>query len=269
LAEAAGLHFELTGPDHAPSVILASGLGGSAGYWSPNLEALSQNFRVLTFDQRGTGRSDRSLQDASLQAIAADMLTLLDASGIERAHVIGHAIGGMAGLLLANMAPQRVDRLVVINGWARLDRQTERCFNARLAVLDSGGPRAYLDAQPLFLFPTGWLSENDAALRAESLIQFGHWPGDATIRARIAAAKAFDCTAWAGALCCPTLLVSSADDLLVPPSCSDRLEAMIGTGKATRLHYPWGAHAVNVTAPDQFNRDVIGWLSSSAPPFGS
>lgn len=268
MPEAAGLYYEVSGPDDAPAVVLASGLGGAAGYWAPNLAALSERFRVVSFDQRGTGRSDRELPDASLDAIAADMLTLLDALGVERAHVVGHAIGGMAGLALAHLAPERTDRIVVINGWARLDRQTERCFDARLAVLDGGGPRAYLEAQPLFLYPTGWLSQNDQRLRAESLVQAGHWPGDATIKARIAAAKAFDCTAWAPGLDNPVLLVSTADDLLVPAACSDRLAELIGA-RAERLSYLWGGHAVNVTDPDPFNRDVIAWLAAQPSPIRS
>lgn len=268
MPEVAGLHYELTGPEGAPALILASGLGGSASYWAPNLAALAERFRVISFDQRGTGRSDRALDDASLRAIGGDMLTVLDAVGAEKAHVMGHAIGGMAGLELARMAPERVDRLVIINGWAKLDHQTERCFDARLAILGGGGPRAYLEAQPLFLYPTGWLSENDGRLRAESLLQAGHWPGDATIKARIAAARAFDCVGWAKDLSCSVLLVSAADDLLVPPACSARLAALIGE-RATSLSYPWGAHAVNVTAPDPFNRDVLAWLLARTPPIRS
>jgi aminoacrylate hydrolase len=261
LPEAAGLHYEVHGEADAPPLILSSGLGGSAGYWAPNIAALAEHFRVIAYDHRGTGRSDPVLPErVTLAALGTDMLALLDALGIAQAHVLGHAIGGMAGLELARMAPERVGRLAVINGWARIDPQTLRCFTARLALLHDSGPRAYIEAQPLFLFPPTWLSEQDARLNHETEHHLAHWPGDATMEKRIAAARSFDCTGWAGQIASEVLLISAADDLLVPWTASDRLAALIG--KATRLHYPWGAHAVNVTAPEAFNRDIPAFLRS-------
>ncbi|NWP00959.1 alpha/beta fold hydrolase, partial [Escherichia coli] len=90
-----------------------------------------------------------------------------DALGIEKASILGHAIGGMGGLHLALDAPERVDRLVVVNGWGRLDPYTARCFDARLALLRAYGPREYVHAQPIFLFPPQWTSEHHVQLEEE------------------------------------------------------------------------------------------------------
>ena len=95
------------------------------------------------------------------------MLALLDGLGIARANFVGHAAGGAIGLSLALSAPDRIGRLVVVNGWSRLDPHFARCFDVRLAILRDSGPRAYLRAQPIFLYPARWISEHAADVNAD------------------------------------------------------------------------------------------------------
>ena len=96
---AAGLYYEVHGPEDAPPLILSSGLGGSANYWKPNIPAVAEHYRVIAYYHRGTGRSDRALPDVvTVDHFADDILLLMDALGIPKAHIIGHAAGGVAGL---------------------------------------------------------------------------------------------------------------------------------------------------------------------------
>ncbi len=74
----------------------------------------------------------------------------------------------------------------MINGWARLDPQTARCFDTRLALLSGSGPRAYLRAQPLFLYPPAWNSAHADELDAELEAQIAHFPGAEMVQRRIA-----------------------------------------------------------------------------------
>ena len=91
---AAGLYYELHGSEDAPSLILSSGLGGSASYWKPNIAALAEHFRVIAYDHRGTGRSDRALPNVvTVDDFADDILALMNALGVERVGIIGHAAG--------------------------------------------------------------------------------------------------------------------------------------------------------------------------------
>jgi aminoacrylate hydrolase len=258
-SEAAGLYYEVHGEAGAPPLIVSSGLGGSAAYWAPNIPALAGQFRVIAYDHRGTGRSDRALPDTfTLADLGADILALMDALGIARATLMGHAIGGMAALEAARAAPERVRRAVVVNGWAKLDPQTARCFATRLTLLRAAGPRAYLEAQPLFLFPPTWLSENDGRLFVETEHDLAEWPGDAVVEKRIGAARAFNCTGWAAEIAGPVLLVSATDDLLVPWTNSESLAALIPW--AVHVNLPWGAHGCNASSPDEFNRIVLDFL---------
>lgn len=261
MAEAGGLYYEVHGPADAPPLILSSGLGGSAGYWAPNLAALAGAFRVIVYDHRGTGRSDRALPDAlRVDDLAADVLTLLDALEIERAAMIGHAAGGVAGLALARTAPQRLDRLVVVNGWIKADPHFLRCFEARLNLLRHAGAAAFLRAQPIFLFPAEWISAHTAELDAELPHQLQSFPGAAAMEKRIAALAGFDASSWIGTLATPVLALSAADDMLVPWTCTEALGA--ANPRIRTVCTAWGGHACNVTDPDSFHRIVLDFLRS-------
>lgn len=264
MPHAAGLWYEWHGPEDGEVLILSAGLGGSASYWTPNLAALAERHRVLLYDHRGTGRSDRDLPDTvSVDDFAHDILALMDALGVARAHFIGHAAGGVAGLALALKAPDRLERLVVVNGWAKADPHFLRCFDARLALLRGSGPEAYLRAQPIFLYPADWSSEHDAEIAAELPGQLAHFPGPETLEKRIAALAAFDVSGRLAEIDLPVLVIAARDDMLVPPRAGEALAD--GLPNAGLGMPSFGGHACNVTDPDSFNGFVLGWLAGEFP----
>lgn len=263
MPHAAGLYWEEHGPADAPPIILSSGLGGSAGYWAPNIPALANRYRVIAYDQRGTGRSEREVAgDLTVATMADDVIALMDAIDLPRATFIGHALGGHIGLALALAAPERVARLAVINGWATLDRHTARCFDTRLALLRDSGPRAYLHAQPLFLYPPQWISDHHDRLAAEEEEQLTHFPGAEMIQRRIAAVRRFNAADQLGSLSLRTLFIAADDDMLVPPACSERLAAAVPHAQHARLTS--GGHACNITRAENFNLWMGDWLDTRA-----
>jgi len=259
MAIAGGIHWEEHGQPGGPPILLSSGLGGSGSYWHPNLAALGTRHRVITYDHRGTGRSDRNVPgDLTVEAMAADVVALIDAIGLDTCTFIGHALGGHIGLALALSAPERLDRLVVINGWAKLDPHTARCFDTRLALLRDSGTRAYLHAQPLFLYPPQWISDHHDRLQDEEEAMFAHFPGAEMIQRRVAAVRRFNIAGRLDEIHVPTLLVASDDDMLVPPSASEKLAAGIPGAQLARMAA--GAHACNVTRAEHFNMWLLDWL---------
>ena len=257
---AAGLWYQFAGSDAAETVILSAGLGGTAGYWAHNLEAFVPHFRVLLYDHRGTGRSDRALPERlTVEDMAEDVAALMEEIGLERAHFVGHAAGGLIGLALAAARPDLVNRLVVVNGWARLDPYTARCFDVRLALLRDSGPETYLKAQPIFLYPPYWVSEHSARLDAEAAEQLAHFPGAATVEKRVAAVRAFDIVDRLHRIEAPVQLLAALDDALVPMQASRALLA--GLPNARRINHLIGGHASNVTEPQHFHDRVLPWLA--------
>ena len=255
--EATGLWYEWHGPDHGDVVVLSAGMGGSAGYWAPNLAALAARYRVLLYDHRGTGRSDCSLPDeVSIAAMAEDVRGLLAELHVKQAHFIGHALGGLIGLELTRIF-SGIGRIVVVNGWATLDPHFARCFETRLDLLHKSGPAAYVRAQPLFLYPANWISDHIVQLDAEGAHQLAHFPPVETLEKRIGAARAYELSAD---LAADALVLVSEDDMLVPSHCSRELVDRLPGGRLAVMN--WGGHACNVTDPDGFNALVLDFLGS-------
>src|SRR5690606_33031767 len=109
------LASRIDGPDGAPVLVLASSLRATHALWDRTLPALAARFRVLRHDTRGHGGSDAPPGDYTLERLGRDVLDLLDAWGVERAHVCGISLGGMVAQWLGAEAPGRVDRLVLAN----------------------------------------------------------------------------------------------------------------------------------------------------------
>ena len=256
-----GLWYDLIpGPKGAETILLSAGLGGSASFWAPQMPALTARFNVLLYDHRGTGRSIRTLTDPhAVDAMAADMRSVMDAAKVKTAHVMGHAAGGLAALALALKSPKRVGKLVVVNGWSRPDPHVARCFEARTALLKKSGKRAYVRAQPIFLYPAPWISENTARLDAEEEHMVKGFPPTDVMLARIEALLAFDIDAKLRKIAAPVLVMASGDDMLVPVTCSKRLADRLPN--ATLDITPWGGHAMSATDPDVFNATLMDFLS--------
>ncbi|QIG79870.1 pyrimidine utilization protein D [Stakelama tenebrarum] len=264
MPHAADLYYEVHGPDDAAPLILSPGLGGSGSYWQPNLDMLARYFRVILYDHRGTARScPEGEPNPTISEMALDVVALMDALDIPRAHLMGHALGGIIGLSLAMQAPERLDRLVVVNGWAKLDPYTARCFDTRLKLLRDSGPEAYVRAQPIFLYPPDWISVNDARLEAEASAHLAHFPPPETVEARVAALRAWDPGAALRAVSHPVLVLATADDALVPAHAARGLCDLLPNH--TRMLQFYGGHASNITEPDEFYERVLPWLLRSGP----
>jgi len=260
------LHFEVHGPAEGDAVLLSSGLGGSAGFWQPQLGALvAAGYRVIVYDQRGTGRSPAALADGyAIADMACDVLAIMDATSTPRCHLVGHALGGLVGLQLAFDGPSRVASLVLVNAWSKPNPHSARCFDARLALLGAHGARAYVEAQPIFLYPAAWCAEHAQRVADEVEHALAHFPGEANMRARIAALRAFDVDARLADVAAPTLVAAATDDVLVPWTCSQRLAD--GLPNAILERAPYGGHAHSVTDPEPFNRSLLAFLSRATAP---
>lgn len=258
------MHLDITGlrGDNAPVLVLAAGLGGLGSFWLPQLNALRERYRVVSYDQRGTGRNaDRLPEGYSLQDMAAELAESLRLAGIERFDLLGHALGGLIGLQLALDYPTRVKRIVVVNGWLSLDAHTRRCFRVRQDLLLNAGVEAWVRAQPLFLYPADWLSAHQARIEAEDALHCAHFQGMENLLLRLHALMSADFRSFAAAITQPVLALCSRDDLLVPWVCSQQLcEAL---PNATFRQMNWGGHAMSVTDSPAFNALLLAWLEAT------
>ena len=248
----------------APVVVLIAGLGGSGSYWLPQLAALEPEYQVVCYDQRGTGNNRDTLPEGySLAQMADELAIALAEVGIARYCVVGHALGALIGLQLALDRPDALTALVCVNGWLTLNAHTRRCFQIRERLLHSGGAQAWVEAQPLFLYPAEWMAARLPRLEAEDALAISHFQGKENLLKRLQALKQADFSRRAAAIACPTLIISAADDLLVPASCSRVLQTAISGSQHVEM--PWGGHACNVTDADTFNTILRDGLAAMLP----
>jgi len=106
------LYYEVLGDPSLPALVLVRGLARSSRYWGALLPHLAP-FRIVLVDNRGVGRSDATLPPYSSRQLADDIAAVMDAAGLDRAHVFGMSLGGMIVQQLALAHPARVDRLVI------------------------------------------------------------------------------------------------------------------------------------------------------------
>lgn len=254
------MNFEIFGQRRdADPIMVSAGLGGLSHFWQPQIAALAEEFRVVAYDQRGTGRNQQALpSDYSIRMMADDVIEVLDEAQIERCHFMGHALGGLVGLELALNYPKRVASLIVVNGWAAPNSHTQRCFAARRELLKKSGIDAYVNAQPIFLYPAAWLEANAAQVAKEVDAGIRNFQGTGNLLARMSALLQFEISARLSDIELPTLVAASRDDILVPWTCSQILAQKIPNAEFWIV--PEGGHAFSAVDAAAFNTRVLAFL---------
>ncbi len=105
------LYYEVHG-DGDP-VILICGLGSQLQSWATQVPIYSKHFKVIVFDNRGSGKSDKPEEKYLTSDMADDTAALMEELGIESAHIVGKSMGGMIAQWLAIKYPKKVQKLVL------------------------------------------------------------------------------------------------------------------------------------------------------------
>jgi pimeloyl-ACP methyl ester carboxylesterase len=162
----ARLWYEEHGSGEAVVQIHGGGLGHAN--FALATPRLAQHFRVIDYDQRGYGASDRPRQRYDFDVWADDVASLLDGIGLERAHVHGTSLGGMVALAFAARHPARVDRLVVNCAVAKFDFAGRLHYEIAIDLIERLGVdnRTYAGFVALRALSPGWLDggEGEAAI---------------------------------------------------------------------------------------------------------
>ncbi|PTM39904.1 alpha/beta fold hydrolase [Bosea sp. 124] len=238
-------------------LLLVSGLGGTAAFWTSISATLARSFRVIRFDQRGIAASTRGKAACSIDELARDCLALLDQAGVERAMVLGHSTGGCIAQALARQAPERIDGLILSGGWLKPSRYMAGYFGARRAILESN-PEAYAASSVLCAYPPAWIEANWHVFEAALAAAPATAQAQAAMRERIDALLSFDGSAEAAALAMPILVLGARDDMVVPAFLQEELAAALPGCSKTMLDT--GGHLFPVSRPDAFTATVADWI---------
>ena len=251
------IEYQEAGSGHP--LIFVSGLGGVGRYWEPQLPAFSARYRVITYDQRGTGGSDRKQRSFSVDQMTAELVGLMDALGIETAHIVGLSTGGAIGQTLAVEHPQRLARMVVVSTWTHCDPWFRRLFEARRVMYREAGSELHAAFHPLWLYPPDYVNAHDAQIDEERRKAVAGAPPVEVSIGRIDAIMAFDRRADLHRIKTPTLIVAADNDYITPAYHAEALGRAIPESKVVIMK--GGGHAVSKTRPDEFNRIVLDFLA--------
>jgi 3-oxoadipate enol-lactonase len=255
------IHWRAEGPPDAPPVLLIMGLGGSARVWFRLLPHLVARYRTLLFDNRGTGGSDPVAGPLSMDAMVADAVAVLDAAGVERAHVIGVSMGGMIAQHLALERRDRVASLVLgcTTAGGRRGAPPWRLLAASALRPVLGAERTWpLIAPALFAERTRRERPQRVAddLRQRRLDD----TASRTLYAQLAAVVGHDTRAALPALAgLPTLVLHGAEDALVPVARGRELAALIPG--ACLVVIPGAGHVMTTDAEDAVARAIVDHLA--------
>jgi aminoacrylate hydrolase len=240
-------------------LIFVSGLNGVARYWQPQMAFFSTRFRVITYDHRGTGGSDKLQREFSIDQMTAELVELMDALSVERAHIVGLSTGGAIAQTLGIVQHTRVNRLVMCSTWTHCDPWFRRLFEARRAMLQQCGPELHAMFHPLWLLPPDYVNVHDAEIDEERRRTAASASPVAVSIGRIDALLRFDRRAGLPDIKSPTLILAAQDDYITPCYHARVLANAIPGAQLELLD--GGGHSISKTRTDFFNQRVMNFLT--------
>jgi 3-oxoadipate enol-lactonase len=252
------VHYELGGRRDGPTVLFANSIGTNLEVWEPQAAALAESFRVLRYDMRGHGLTDCPPGPYTIAQLADDARALLDALGIDAAHVCGLSIGGLVAQRLAAAAPERVRSLVLCDT-ANVIGPPSR-WDERIDTVSKGGLASIADAVLKVWFTSGFLAAQPVLARGFA---------NMLVRTPLAgyigcchALRTADLRADDARIACPTLVVVGDQDASTPPAVARDLCAAIPGARLEIIRE--AAHIPTIEQPAALNRLILDFLDTAA-----
>src|SRR5438128_4145381 len=131
------VHYESQG--EGPPIVFVHGLGGTSNSWHAQRVTLSKNYRVVTYDLSGSGRSDKSKRQYSIDGWADDLAGLMDHLNIPTAVVVGHSMGTVIVQHFAAKYPKRTTAIVLAGALVELGPPGKEAFTKRAETVEKDG----------------------------------------------------------------------------------------------------------------------------------
>jgi 3-oxoadipate enol-lactonase len=248
------LHVRTDGDPARPCIVLSNSLGTDLSMWDPQAAVLARDYFVLRYDTRGHGLSGRGTAPATLDRLGRDVVGLLDALAIPRAHFCGISMGGMTGQWLGIHAPQRLDKLVLANTAARIG--THEGWTARAAQVRAGGMDGVADGAAARWFTPAFLArEPHAVARMIARLREQDAQGYAACCNALAHA---DLRSAIGAIAVPTLIIAGAADPVTTVADAGWLRDRVPGACLVALA---ASHISSIEAEPQFSSALAAFLA--------
>ncbi len=240
-------------------LVLIMGLGADLQAWAFQVPALAQGFRVITFDNRGAGRTSAPDRPYTIAQMADDVAGLLDHLKVTKAHILGFSMGGAVAQEFALKYPARVNKLILVSTAASFEGATANLVKSWVDVR-----RSNLSREQVVRLTANWLYSAellDDAARFEGSIKNSlanpYAQQDHAFLRQAQAVLAFGAKDRAATIKAPTLVLAGKEDILVPPRRSEKLAALIPGATAQTLS---GGHLGIVEFAPEYNEAILSFL---------
>ena len=249
------LNYELDGK--GPAVMFINGLTMDVNGWYFQVPAFSGKYKVLRYDYRGQGQSDKPDMDYSQEMHTDDLNDLLDRLGIQKAHIIGLSNGGMIAQHFTVKYPEKVGALVLVDTCSYIDTLLELSLKAWIKATQVGGSELRYDVALPALFAEDFVKrnlENILGMREVSIRN--NQPRPVINLAR--SCLAHNINDRISQITAPTLVIVGEEDILIPPKYSKILHEKIAGSKLIMLKKC--GHVPPIEKPEEFNGIVLSFL---------
>jgi 3-oxoadipate enol-lactonase len=253
------INFQLEG-DGPETVVLVNGLADDLETWSDQMPALlGSGYRVLRFDNRGIGHSDKPTGPYTAAMFAADTKALIDHLHISDFHLLGVSMGGMIAQEYALAYPADLRSVTLACTYAAPGPFCSRMFSLWADIASVMGVPAVMRDVTLWAFtPDFFEMRGDEAAEFETAMRFIDQPIPAYL-AQLHSIQTHDAVGRLGFLDVPTLVLAGETDILIPVQLSRQLHSLIP-------HARWattkGGHACLWEYPDPFNQAFLAFITS-------
>jgi 3-oxoadipate enol-lactonase len=247
----------LEGPNGAPWLIWSNSLATNLAAWEDQAREFKSAFRVLRYDQRGHGATEAPGGRYSFDLLMADALALMDALRIEKAHFAGLSMGGATALGLAELHPERLDKVIVCDSPRQSSPASTQQWEERIAIAEKQGMAALVEPTVTRWFPPEVIKANPPYLdKARQMIRTTPVQGFIGCAAALAD---HDYAAAVATVKRPVLFLAGEKDG-VTPAAMRKLHASLSGSRYVEL--AGAGHISNLDQPAAFNRAVAEFLAA-------
>lgn len=252
------LHYRVDGErSDAPWLVLSNSLGSDLSMWTPQVAAFAKHFRVLRYDTRGHGHSDVPPGPYTIEQLTGDVVGLLDALDIEKAHFCGVSMGGLTGVGLAARHSARIGRVVLCNTAAKIG--SPEVWGPRAQRARSEGMAALADAVLARWFTPAFVAREPLVFAFIRDV-FVHTDNEG-YASNCDALNATDLRGETSAIRTPALVISGTHDLAATPGQGRELAASIAGARYVELD---ASHISNIEQADAYTKTVLDFLTEQA-----
>lgn len=248
------LSVSVSGQENAPVIIFSNSLGTDKNMWQPQVVALEQQFKVVTYDTRGHGQSD-VIEHTTLQNLAEDVIDILNGINIEKAHFCGISMGGITALWLGIHHVDRFLSITVANSAAKI--WTTEGWNTRADAVKQNGL-----ADLVTTTHSRWFSERfdyqHNALAQRTIQSLAVTPAAGYAESCRALAQA-DLTAEIKNIHIPTLIIAGAFDPVTTVADGIFMQQHIQGSELVEIE---ASHLSNIEQPEFFNQTFLKFIES-------